>query len=345
MAESTIQDTSPTAPAGTRRLTYGEAVNAALRRCLTEDERVIVFGEDVALPGGVFGVTRRLAREFGDRVFDTPISESAILGGAVGAAMMGMRPVVEIMWADFSLVALDQLVNQAANVRYVSRGEVTAPIVVRTQQGNAPGACAQHSQSLEALYLHVPGLRVVMPRTAQDAFDAVVSAVASPDPVLVIENRTLYAGPQQDVDVAAAVRQPGWSHRRRAGDDVTVVVWGALTATVLDDADAHAGEGIAADVLELPWLNPMPLDAVLESVRRTRRLVVVHEAVRTGGFGAEVVARVVESGVRLDAPVRRVTAHDTRIPAAPVLARAVLPGHDEVVSALRETVRAGTGTS
>jgi pyruvate/2-oxoglutarate/acetoin dehydrogenase E1 component len=305
MAESTIQAPPPGAPAGTRRLTYGEAVNAALRRCLAEDDRVIVFGEDVALPGGVFGVTRRLAREFGDRVFDTPISESAILGGAVGAAMMGMRPVVEIMWADFSLVALDQLVNQAANVRYVSRGEVTAPIVVRTQQGNAPGACAQHSQSLEALYLHVPGLRVVMPRTAQDA----------------------------------GVRPPGWAHRRRAGDDVTVVSWGALTSVVLDAADALAGEGVTADVLELPWLNPMPLDAVLDSVRRTRRLVVVHEAVRTGGFGAEVVARVVESGVRLDAPVRRVTARDSRIPAAPVLAQAVLPGLVDVVSAVRESVR------
>jgi pyruvate/2-oxoglutarate/acetoin dehydrogenase E1 component len=342
MAESTMQAPSPAAAGDTRRLTYGEAVNHALRRCLAEDERVIVFGEDVAAPGGVFGVTRRLAREFGDRVFDTPISESAILGGAVGAAMMGMRPVVEIMWADFSLVALDQLVNQAANVRYVSRGEMAAPMVVRTQQGNAPGACAQHSQSLEALYLHVPGLRVVIPRTAQDAFDAVVSAVAAPDPVLVVENRTLYAGPPQDVDVAAPVRAPGWSHRRRAGDDVTVVAWGALTGTVLEAADAVAADGVEADVLELPWLNPLPFEAVLESVRRTRRLVVVHEAVRTGGFGAEVVARVVEAGVRLDAPARRVTARDSRIPAAPVLARAVLPGFEDVVSALRDTVHART---
>ncbi len=337
-----MADTMLTPPVtATRDLSYGEAVNLALRRCLTEDERVLVFGEDVAAPGGVFGVTRRLARDFGDRVFDTPISESAILGGAIGAAMMGMRPIVEIMWADFSLVALDQLVNQAANVRYVSRGEVSAPIVVRTQQGNAPGASAQHSQCLEAIYLHVPGLRLVMPRTAQDAYDAVLTAVAMPDPVLVVENRTLYPGAAQPVDVDGPLREPGWWHRRRSGDDVTIVAWGALTGAVLDAAETLAGEGIEADVVELPWLNPLPLDAVLESVGRTRRLVVAHEAVRTGGFGAELVTRVAEAGLDLAAPPRRVTTRDTRIPSAPGLARAVLPSADDVVAAARSAVGAG----
>jgi pyruvate/2-oxoglutarate/acetoin dehydrogenase E1 component len=325
----------------TAETTYRDALNAALHRAMHAHPETLVFGEDVAAPGGVFGVTRGLADEFGDRVFDTPISENAILGAALGASLVGRRPIVEIMWADFSLVALDQLVNQAANVRYVSRGEVSAPIVVRTQQGNAPGACAQHSQCLEAIYLHVPGLRLVMPRTAQDAYDAVLTAVAMPDPVLVVENRTLYAGATQPVDVGGPVRRPGWWHQRRSGDDVTLVSWGALTGAVLEAAETLAAEGIESDVVELPWLNPLPFDAVLASVRRTRRLVVAHEAVRTGGFGAELVARVVEAGPGLAAPPRRVTTRDTRIPSAPGLARAVLPSADEVVAAARAAVGAG----
>ena len=273
----------------TKKLTYGEAANGAIRRALSEDSRVLVYGEDVGKPGGVFGVTRGLHREFGDRVFDTPISEAAILGSAVGASLFGIRPIVEIMWADFSLVALDQLVNQASNVRYVSRGEVSAPIVVRTQQGNAPGACAQHSQCLEALFLHIPGLRVVMPRTAQDAYDALLSAVACPDPVIVIENRTLYAGEKQDVVVDQAPQPPGWAHRRRPGSDVTLVVWGALTQAALDAATVLDAEGISVEVIETPWLNPFPSPFVLASVSRTRRLIVAHEAVKTGGFAAEVI--------------------------------------------------------
>ena len=320
-------------------LTYGEAANRALRRVLEEDPRVLVYGEDVGKPGGVFGVTKGLRRDFGDRVFDTPISEAAILGSAVGAAMLGMRPVVEIMWSDFSLVALDQLVNQAANVRFISGGEVTAPMVVRMQQGNAPGACAQHSQCLEALFLHIPGLRVVMPRTAQDAYDALVTAVACPDPVIVIENRTLYAGEKQTVELDSEPRPIGWGHTRRAGADVTVVSWGAVTTTALEAADILQENGISVEVAETPWLGPFPTDLVLESVARTRRLVVLHEAVRTGGFAAEVMARVVESGVELLAPPRRVTAEDTRIPAAQVLARAVLPDSNAVVDAVRLTMK------
>jgi acetoin:2,6-dichlorophenolindophenol oxidoreductase subunit beta len=289
----------------TTQLTYGEAANRALRRCLAEDARVLVYGEDVGLPGGVFGVTKGLHRDFGDRVFDTPISEAAILGSAVGAAMLGMRPIVEIMWADFSLVALDQLVNQAANVRYVARGELTAPMVVRMQQGNAPGACAQHSQCLEALFLHIPGLRVVMPRTAQDVHDALLAAVASPDPVIVIENRTLYAGAHQPVTLGAAPRDIGWSHLRRQGSDVSLVVWGALTQAALDAASALELEDISVEVVETPWLNPFPTEQVLASVARTRRLVVAHEAVRTGGFAGEVIAQVCESGVDLLSPPAR----------------------------------------
>ena len=312
-------------PENTAALSYGEAVGAALRRCLAELPNVIVYGEDVAKPGGVFGVTRRLHQEFGDRVFDTPISESAILGSAVGAAMMGYRPVVEIMWIDFTLVGIDQIINQAANVRYVSRGRLTAPLTIRTQQGAAPGSCAQHSQCLEALFTHIPGLRVCLPSTAQDAYDLLLAAVHCDDPVLVIENRTLYAGPKETVRVGRSVGPVGGSRLRRSGRDVTVVTWGEMTRRVLDGAAAAQQAGVSAEVLETPWLCPFDDAAVFSSVRRTRRLAVVHEANVTGGFGAEVVARVAAEGIPLDAPPLRIGLGGLRMPAAPVLARAVLP--------------------
>ncbi|GGV18687.1 pyruvate dehydrogenase subunit beta [Actinomadura cremea] len=339
MPEVTTQRNTGEAPvAQTRKLKYGEAVNAALARVLAEVPETLLYGEDVGKPGGVFGVTRGLRRKFGERVFDTPISEAAILGSAVGAALMGARPIVEIMWADFSLVALDQLVNQAANARYVSRGAAPAPIVVRTQQGGAPGACAQHSQSLEALFLHVPGLRLVMPRTAQDAHDAVVTAVHTDDPVIIVENRTLYFGEKAEVEVGGAPRPMGWSHLRRAGRDVTVVSWGSVTGRALAAADDLAAQGVEAEVLELTWLNPVDLDAVLASVARTRRLAVVHEANVTGGFGAEIVARVAEAGIGLDAAPVRIGAPDVRIPAAPVLADSLLPAAGPIAARIAGTV-------
>lgn len=339
-----MPDTSPSgADAPTSlSLRYGEAANAALVRLLTEIPETLVYGEDVAKPGGVFGVTRGLRRRFGDRVFDTPISEAAILGSAVGAALMGRRPIVEIMWVDFSLVALDQLVNQAANARYISRGVAPAPIVVRTQQGNSPGASAQHSQSLEALFLHIPGLRLVMPWTPQDVYDGIVSAGHSDDPVIVVENRNLYFGDKTEVSVGQPPRAMGWSTQRRTGDDVTVVSWGAITQKVLQAADRLSAEGVELEVVELTWLNPLDLDAVLTSVSRTRRLVVVHEANIIGGFGGEIVARVVEAGIRLEAPPLRIGTPNVRIPAAPVLAGALLPAVDQISAQISHLVRRQT---
>lgn len=325
----------------TKTLNYGGAVNAALQRVLAELPQTLLYGEDVAKPGGVFGVTRGLKRDFGDRVFDTPISESAILGSALGAAMLGRRPIVEIMWADFTLVALDQIVNQIANARYVSRGQVGAPLVIRTQQGSSPGACAQHSQSLEAFFLHTPGLRVVMPSTAQDAYDAVVSAVYADDPVLVIENRTLYLGEKVPVELGGAVREIGGAVRRRSGNDVTVLAWGAITRQAEAAADAAAAEGIGVDVIEARWLNPFDLDAVLDSVRRTRRLIVVHEANVTGGFGGEVLAQLAERGAPLVSPPVRLGLPDLRVPAAPALIEAVLPQADAIVEAIRKLAGSG----
>jgi acetoin:2,6-dichlorophenolindophenol oxidoreductase subunit beta len=295
----------------------------------------LLYGEDIAKPGGVFGVTRGLRKKFGDRVFDTPISESAILGSAVGAAMLGRRPIVEIMWLDFSFVAFDQIVNQLSNVRYLNEGKLTAPVVIRTQQGSQPGACAQHSQSMEALFLHVPGIRVCMPWTAQDAYDLLVAAVYADDPVLVIENRNLYNTGKQPVELGGPVQRPGQVRERRSGTDVTVVTWGAMTRGALDAAELLASDGVSVEVLETPWLNPLDTNAILEHVGQTRRVVVAHEANLTGGFGAEVVARIAESGVSLAAPPKRVGTPDSRIPAAPSLLAALIPDADRIAATIR----------
>jgi acetoin:2,6-dichlorophenolindophenol oxidoreductase subunit beta len=320
--------------AQTVQMSYREAIGAALTRCLDEVPEALLYGEDVALPGGVFGVTRGLRDRFGSRVFDTPISESAILGSAIGAAMFGARPIVEIMWIDFSLVALDQIVNQLANVRYVSQGSLTAPVIIRTQQGTAPGACAQHSQSLEALFLHIPGLRVCMPRTPQDAYDALLSAIRMQDPVLIIENRTLYPGAKQPVQMTAAPAPAGTAHLRKDGSDVTVVTWGAITDSVLEAAKTLGEKGVQAEVIETPWLNPFPTDYVVNSVQRTGRIAVVHEANRTGGFGAEIVACVAESGVPLRSPAVRLGLPDVRVPAAENLMRSLVPDAASIHSTL-----------
>lgn len=320
-----------------KRASYAEAVNAALTRALQERPEVLVFGEDVALPGGVFGVTKGLHRRFGNRVFDMPISESAILGGAVGAGLFGMRSVVEIMWADFSLVALDQLVNQAANVRYVSQGVLASPITVRTQQGNAPGACAQHSQSLEALFAHIPGLQVCMPTTAQDAYDLLLTSIWSDDPTVVIENRTLYHGEKVDVTYGAPIQPIDGARVRRQGSDITLVTWGSTQFAALEAAEAVAREGIDVEVIDMRWIRPLDHETVLTSVERTGRLVIVHEAHTTGGVGAEIAARVAEHGVRLASPVVRIGTPDVRIPAAPHLAQAVIPSAAGIADALRRT--------
>lgn len=322
-------------------ITYAQAVNAALRRALAEDSKTLLFGEDVALPGGVHGVTRRLRREFGDRVFDTPISESAILGGAVGAAMMGLRPIVEIMWADFAFVAFDQLINQAANVRYVSRSRLKAPMTIRTQQGATPGSCAQHSQCVEALFAHIPGVRVCLPATPQDAYDLLLAAIECDDPVVVIESRALYHSLKDTVDLDGPRSPIGGARVVRPGTDISVVTWGPMLHTVLEAAHALEADGIDVEVIDARWLNPFDTDTVSESVSRTSRLAVVHEANLTGGFGAEIVARVVERGVPLSTPPLRVATDDLRIPAAPGLQSAAIPGAERVAARLLSVFKPG----
>jgi len=330
----------PPLPSQGKELAYGIAANRALMLAMETNPEVVMFGEDIATAGGTFGVTRNIQKTYGKRIFDTPISESAILGAALGASMTGMRPVVEIMWSDFLMVALDQLINQAANVRYISRGTLTAPMVVRMQQGITPGSCAQHSQSLEALIAHIPGLKVGLPSSPDDAFAMLRAAIADPDPVVIIESRALYLE-KGIVDVDAPVQEVGGARLRRAGGDAVIVTWGRITSTALEAADQLAQEGLEVAVLDLRWLSPLDDEALFEAVRASSgRVVVLHEANETGGFGGEIVARLAQNVFNdLAGPVQRVGLPDVRVASSPVLQQAVFPSVDRVKKAVHATMR------
>jgi 2-oxoisovalerate dehydrogenase E1 component len=321
----------------TKTVSYIQAVNEALSRELATRPDVLVYGEDVGQAGGIFGASRGLQKIYGaDRVFDTPISESAILGSAVGAALMGMKPIVEIMWGDFMLVALDQIINQAANVRYITSGRSGAPIVVRTQQGATPGSCAQHSQCLEALLAHIPGLRIAVPATPQDAYSILRTATASPDPCVLFEARGLYqtSGPVNFTDVIEPI---GKSRLHKPGRDAVIVTWGTMLQVALDAAKQLAEEGVDVGVLDLRWLCPLDNDGLRSAVKcASGKVIVLHEANRTGGFGAEVVARLHEFFYNdLALSIARVATPDMRIPASPVLLRALLPTAAKVMDETR----------
>jgi acetoin:2,6-dichlorophenolindophenol oxidoreductase subunit beta len=319
-------------------ITYRAALGAALQRSMRTYPEALVFGEDVAGPGGVFGVTRGLADEFGDRVFDTPISESAMLGAALGAALMGRRPVVEIMWADFLFVGIDQLVNQAANVRWLTRGRMTAPLTVRTQQGSLTSSSAQHSRCVEALLCHIPGLRVGLPSNPADAYTMLLAAIADDDPVIIIEHRAMY-DQQGEVDLEAEVPAVGGATVVRSGSDVTVLAISRMVGVALKAAEALAADGIEAEVIDPRWLSPFDWDTVGASLAKTNRLVVVHEAVRTCGFAAEVVALAAERGFwQLDGPVVRITAPDCPKPSAPSLEAAAIPDAERVAAGVRRAL-------
>jgi len=314
-------------------LSYGKAINAALRRAMSELPDTVLFGEDAGKPGGVFGITKGLQDTFGQgRVFDTPISETAMLGTAVGAAITGLRPIVEIMWIDFSLVAMDQIVNQAANVRYVSAGRLGAPLTIRTQQGALPGSCAQHSQNLEAFYAHVPGLRVGIPATAQDAYSMTLAAIKCDDPTLLIENRGLYHGITQTVEIDGEIEAAEGARIAATGSDITIVTWGSMLAQALAAAEELTrNHAISAEVINARWVAPFDWKALDRSVSKTHRLLIVHEANVTGGFGAEIAARVQEKHfLNLSAPVKRLGVPDVRMPAAPHLQQALIPNHERI---------------
>lgn len=313
-----------------REITYQQAVNEAMRRELAERPETIVFGEDVGKAGGIFGCSRNLQSEFGaERVFDTPIAEAAILGSAVGASMNGLRPIAEIMWADFTFVAIDQLFNQAANIAYVTRGTACAPMVVRMQQGATPGSCAQHSQCIEALIAHVPGLKVGLPATPQDAYSMLRAAAADDNPVVIIESRAFYQV-KGTIDFGLREEAAAGSRMVRSGRDATIFTYGTALPRCEQAVAQLEAQGKDIRLVDLRWLNPVDWRSLQTHAAETGgKALIVHEANLTGGFGAELAARLWEGGAT---KVLRLGAKDTRIPAAPELQDAVLPTLSGIVS-------------
>jgi pyruvate/2-oxoglutarate/acetoin dehydrogenase E1 component len=321
-----------------RETTYLAEITRTLAEAMRADPRVLVLGEDVA-ESGPWGGTSGLAEEFGvERVRNTPISEGAICGVAVGAAQSGLRPVVEIMFIDFVTLALDQLVNQAAKAHFMSGGQLTVPLVLRTQGGAGQRGGAQHSQSLEAWLTHVPGLKVAMPSCAADAGALLASAIADPNPVVLVENKTLYFRRERVTEPREPVPL-GRARVARTGRDVTVVALSRLVPEALEAARLLQDEGIDVEVLDPRTLVPLDLETIADSVRRTHRLVVAHEAVQHGGFGAEITAQVqAELLDELDAPIARVGAPFAPIPFSPPLEDVYLPAAADVAAAVRRCV-------
>ena len=320
-----------TPPAGARWTPSGALSSTEL----AADERVFLAGVDVGDGGNVFGLTRGLRERFGERVRDTPISETAIVGLAVGAAMAGLRPVVEVMYLDFLGVCFDQLLNQAAKLPFMTGGAADMALTVRTQFGAGRSSGSQHSQSLEALLAHIPGLTVVMPSTPADTYGLLRAAIEDPNPVVFIENRLLYGmkGPQPPADHLVPI---GRSAVVRPGSDVTVVSVSRMVHEATAAAEELAGEGVSVEVIDLRTVAPLDLEPVLASVHKTNRLVIAHEASVPFGIGAEVAASVAQDGVwSLDGPIVRVGAAATPAPYAPQLERAWLPGRVEIVEAVR----------
>jgi len=320
-------------------LTYRDALREAMREAMAGDDRVFLMGEDVGPYGGSFGVSRGMLAEFGpDRVRDTPLSESAFVGAGIGAALNGHRPIVEVMTVNFSLLALDQIVNNAATIPHMSGGQFTIPLVIRMTTGAGRQLAAQHSHSLEGWYAHVPGLKVLAPATVQDARWMLAPALADPNPVIVFEHGSLYnakGDPGAPVDIErCAVRRPG--------RDVTLIAYGASVLVALDAAERLAADGVEAEVVDLRVLRPLDEATFLASVARTRRAVVVDEMWRSGSLAAEVSARIMEGAFyELDAPVARVCSREVPMPYAKHLEAAALPSAEAVATAARGTLGDG----
>ena len=332
--------TDVAADAQARELSYAEAIREALAQAMEADERVFLFGEDVGVYGGAFGVSGDLVHRFGkERVIDTPISELGLAGAAVGAALTGMRPVLEIQFSDFVTLAMEQVVNQAAKIRFMFGGKASVPMVVRLPGGSGTGAAAQHSQSLEAWFAHVPGLKVVQPSTPHDAKGLLLAAIDDRNPVLIFEHKLLYK--TKGLVPRDAYRVPiGSAIVRRPGRDVTIVAASIMALRAAAAAERLAVEGIDAEVVDLRSLRPIDFDTIARSVRRTHRLLIVYEGVKTMGIGAEISAQVAESDVFdfLDAPIARLGGADAPIPYNPVLEKAAVPQEDDIVTAVRELV-------
>lgn len=323
-----------------REITYSQALREAITEEMERNPDILLLGEDIGVYGGVFKVTEGLLAKFGpERVIETPISEAGFIGAAIGLAMTGKHPMAELMFMDFAWVASDQIFNQAAKMRYMSGGRASVPLVIRTQQGGGRGNAAQHSQSLETIFTHIPGLKVAIPATPYDAKGLLKTAFRDPNPVVFIEHKLLYntKGP---VPVEDYTLPFGKAAVKRPGDDVTLISYSRTLLFALEAAEQAAAEGVDVEVIDLRTTAPLDLDTILASVRKTNRLVIAHEAHRTLGLGAEIAALVQEHGFDyLDAPIERVGAMDIPIPYAKPLEDEALPGVKHILDGIRKVVR------
>lgn len=318
---------------------FGKAINKALDDAMRDDPSIILIGEDIAAAGGPFGVTRSLKDTYGEqRVIDAPIAEAGIVGAAVGAALTGLKPVVEIMFMDFVTLAMDQIVNQAAKANFMFGDRASVPMVVRLPHGGGIAAGPQHSQCLEAWFAHIPGLKVVVPSNAADAYGLLRASIDDPHPVIFVENKALYARSDAFPDDPQPVPL-GSAATARTGTDVTVVSYGAMVAVALEAAKTLEADGVSVEVIDLRTIQPWDEAAVYASLAKTHRLVIVHEAVESFGVGAEIAARMADVGFdELDAPIVRVGAPFTPVPFAPELEAQYRPNAERIVAAVRRTL-------
>lgn len=324
-----------------REISYLEAVREAMSQEMRENQDVFILGEDIGVYGGAFGVTRGMIEEFGsERVRNTPISEAAIAGGAVGAALTGMRPILELQFSDFITIAMDQLVNQAAKTRYMFGGKGKVPLVVRTPAGSGTGAAAQHSQSLEAWMAHIPGLKVVQPSTAYDAKGLLKAAMDDDNPVIFYEHKLLYKTigevPEESYSIPL-----GKADVKRSGKDVTIVATAIMVHKALEAAKELEAEGIDVEIIDPRTLVPLDEETIIESVKKTGKCIVVHEAVKRGGYGGEIASMIAESEAfdYLDAPIKRLGGLAVPIPYNPTLEKAVIPQVPDIIEAAKELAR------
>jgi pyruvate dehydrogenase E1 component beta subunit len=324
-----------------RELSFAQAAREAMAIAMEADDRVFLMGEDIGVYGGAFQVTGDLSRRFGeDRVMDTPISELGGAGVAVGAALNGMRPIYEFQFSDFAMLAAEQIVNQAAKLRYMLGGAVSVPVVFRLPSGSGTGAAAQHSQSLQAWFSHIPGLKVVEPATPYEVKGMLLAAVADPDPVMIFEHKLLYKtkGPVPEGNYTVSLDK---AEIARPGSDVTIAASGIMTIRALEAAGALAADGVDVEVINLRSLRPLDIDAISQSVRKTSRLMCIYEGVKTLGIGAEVSAAIAESEAFdfLDAPIVRLGGAEAPIPYSPILEKAAAPQVEDIVEAGRKLAR------
>ena len=327
----------------TREITYLEAVREAMTQEMRRDPEVFLIGEDVGVYGGAFGLSAGMLAEFGpERIRDTPISEAAIAGAATGAAMMGMRPIMEVMFMDFLTISMNQLVNQAAKMHFMFGGKASIPMVVRAPSGSGTGAAAQHSQSLEAWFINVPGIKVVAPSTPYDAKGLLIAAIRDNNPVLFMEHKLLYRtkGPVPEELFSVPLQQ---AEIKREGRDLTIIAYSIMVPRALQAAEQLAAEGIDAEILDPRTLKPLDMETIVRSVSKTGRVLIVHEAPLTGGFGGELAAMIAGSSAFdfLDAPIRRLAGRDVPIPYNRILERAAVPQIEDIVSAAKALAREG----